>query len=257
MCQPRRIGFLADLAASQTFSAAGTWLPIGGFTTADSLAGTFLQPGTAFNGTTFTTTRQGYYFLGFNIRVDGLSTGWCHVNIFRNDVRDQNTQGMSTLRGSNNYDYWTFSTSGVVQAPANTEYMVSTITGTDTSFVIHSFSSFTAFEVFPEEGVYATMGTSLPLTGTGYNTMSTWKTDTVQSFLLGGTFNAANGEYTVKEDGIFIITVNVRIQDLASRAGGFVRLLLDVNNKEELHGGMHSIQGKLLVVRNLIDGMAV
>jgi hypothetical protein len=234
---------MADLSDTLALTTTREWVPIGGFTTADSQVGTFLQPGTTFDGQIFTTTRQGFYFLGFNVRVDGLTSGWFHCNLFQNGVANPDAQGLSTLRGSNNYDYWTFSTSGVVQAPANTNYSMYVRAQSDTSYNIYSFSSFTAFEMFPEEGVYAMSSANTAMKNNDYNSLANWKTDDVQSFLLGGTFNVATGDYTVKDDGIFLLNFNVRISNVASQAGGFVRALIDINNQNELDAGLHTIQG--------------
>eukprot|EP00045_Choanoeca_perplexa_P014212 m.165934 g.165934 ORF g.165934 m.165934 type:complete len:631 (-) comp16608_c0_seq2:16-1908(-) len=240
VCQPRRAGFLADLSTSTALTTTGAWQTVTGFKTTDALAGTFVRDGTSFDGTTFTTPRDGFYFLAMNIRMDGMNGGYFHVNIIRNNVNDPNTQGLSTVRGSTNYDYWSFTTSGVVKAPANTKYNVKLLAQSDKQYTIHSFSGFTAFELFPEEGVFALPSADIKMTATGYQRITNWVTTKTNSFLEKGTFNGATGDYTVQEDGVFLLAFSARFDGVGS---GYVRALIDINNKNELNAGLHAIQG--------------
>ena len=233
-----------DLERSLAVTTRSAWIPLTGFKTDDSLGGTFVRSGTTFDGTSFTTRRKGYYLLAFNLRVDGMSRSWFQAAVTLNGSTSLPTQGMMSLRGSTNYDHWSFSTSGVVQAAANTKYGLSIQSATDTSYTIHSFSGFTGFELFPLEGVYALPSSDTVIKNTNYARLGNWKTNDVQSFLLEGTFNGATGDYTVKESGIFLLSFNVRIEKVASQSGSFVRALIDINNKNEINAGLHSIQGK-------------
>eukprot|EP00045_Choanoeca_perplexa_P015073 m.182288 g.182288 ORF g.182288 m.182288 type:complete len:786 (-) comp16883_c0_seq1:3659-6016(-) len=244
VCQPRRAGFLADLKANLALTTKGAWIPITGFATDDDKGGTFVRPGTNFDGSKFTITRQGYYLVGFNVRVDQMSGGYFHVNLLRNAATNSRDQGLSTLRGSSNYGVWTFSTAGVVKAAASTTYAVNVFAETDTSYRIHSFSGFTGFELFPEEGVYALPSGNTRIRNTNYARVGRWTTDDDQSFLIGGTFKGGTGDYTVQEDGIFILSLNVRFNNVATQAGSFVRAFIDINDKNEINAGLHSIQGQ-------------
>jgi hypothetical protein len=237
---------MADLAANKALTAKQTLVTLTDFSTADLPGVTFLQPGTPFDGSVFTTPRQGFYFLGFNIRVDQMSGGWFHVNVIRNGEVEREDHGLSTLRGTDAYNYWTFSTAGVVKAPTGTEYSVAIMTQSDEQYTVHSASGFTAFEVYPDEGVYAVPSANTVITNTAISTVQNWKTDDVQSFLQGGTFDPTTGAYTVQEDGIFLLAFNPRFNRVTSQAGGFVRAFIDINNQNEIHGGLSSIQGRQL-----------
>lgn len=243
LCERKQVGFLADLGASRAITTTGAWTPISGFTTDDTLGGTFVRPGTTFDGTTFTTPRLGYYLLAFNIRIDGMSNSWFHVSMFRNNGGNLNAQGLSTLRGSTNYDYWSFSTCGVVKTAANTKYAVNLYSIADTSYTIHTHSGFAAFELFPEEGVFAIPSADTTVTKTGITTLSSWSTTQTHSFLTGGAFAGATGEYTVQNDGIFILAASIRFNSVLSQAGSFVRTFIDINDKNEFNSGLHSVQG--------------
>ena len=62
----------------------------------------------------------------------------------------------------------------------------------------------------------------------------------------GGTF--ANGVYTAKEAGVFILSATQRID---GAVGPWLRLTINVNNAD-VNAGLHSITGKALGRRGLL-----
>ena len=235
------MGFSVDATASTKFTTIATWLDLPKFDTSnDRFVTTFVREGTSFDGTQFTVPTAGIYIATFNIRLDDISTGWVHT-VLRPSTGFNLNNGMSTLRGSANYKEFTFSNMGIISAAANVKYSVAVGAAADKDFTFHDDSSFAMYKIEPTEGVYA-RANPMALTGTGWQTLTSWVTTSSYSFQSIGGF--ASGQYTVKESGIFIVGATIRFNGIASTTNSFVRAVVTTNGNRALTNAMHSIDGE-------------
>ncbi|EDQ91752.1 uncharacterized protein MONBRDRAFT_22872 [Monosiga brevicollis MX1] len=266
VCLAPNWGLNVDLNASLVVeNQIEVRFPISGFDLETSkLHSTFVRAGTIFDGTTMTVTDAGFYFLAYNIRIDHMSEEWVHCNYIFDGVNNPTVNGMSLVRGTMNYEQWTFSNAGIVKRAAGSNMTMIARAVSDTNFTVHEDSGISAYRVEPTEGLYALLLEDVAVTSanTWYkvNGWTAEKPESLTNYLFGGTLE--DSAYVVKESGIFLLGATVRLDQPGNAAANsldYHRLVIAINDQPEIASPLHIVQGMPFpddYVVNYVGGLA-
>ncbi|EDQ84171.1 uncharacterized protein MONBRDRAFT_13079, partial [Monosiga brevicollis MX1] len=250
VCMPAGWGFSSDLNNTLAqVDNANAYTMITGFATDTSQWHTsFLRAGTAFNGSTAVVADTGYYLVSFNVRFDGLSEEWVHCFMSFNGQISVERNGLTTVRGTNSNDEWSFTASGTVHLEAGDTFDVRFKTSTDANYAIHDDTGLSAYRIKPTEGIFAVLPTYATVSESGWYPINGWTTtatDSATNFLFGGALK--NSAYVVKESGVFLLSATVRRNNAGvtrtSSPEYYTRLVIAVNNDATYNSPLHVIQG--------------
>ena len=221
---------------ASTATTLKTWLSLPSFVANSShRVTTFVREGISTDGTQFTVPTAGIYIASYNARFDDMNTGLMSC-VLRPSVGFGNN-GMLSQRGSMQYKTYTFSGTGVINSPANVNYSLAANVADRDSSYFHTDSSFAMYKIEPTEGVYARANKNT-ITGSGWRTVTSWSGSTALTFGFANNGVFANGVYTVKVKGLFVIGAVFQV----STSTDWVEAGISVNWNRK--NGIRSLDGK-------------
>jgi len=232
---------LADLNGNQAFGTG--WREITIWRTSGFKPG-FLK-GMTYSGGRFKAVTAGVYSFHASIRIDSLTSGYVRALIAKNGNQDTNN-GLGAINSDVSDNYDTVNVNGKMQLKAGDFVSIWMYASGDSSWLVYSESGFSGAYVGPPtvEGFQADLVSS-QTRGRGWFTAIDYRTSGQSAsvatlFSNGGNFNLANGRYTATEDGVFLVSMNTRLQGPGT---GYFRLVGSINGGRSTNGGVHTIDG--------------
>lgn len=186
-------------------------------------------------------TGTGMYYCSANVRMDqAASNGWFRLIITLNNGIDANS-GLSVVRGNkDSTNYGVLTLGGTLMLNKNQYTSVYAYSSSDNSWQVKADSNWGCHQMGTRIGFHAEMSTNQKLEK-GWTTVNKWRTAGNNELYSHGGGIDDKGYYTAPEPGYYACGVQVRLQSADSTS--FFRLIISVNNKNDLHAGLHVIDG--------------